>query len=701
MQSGWGAGLSLGSGLELDLYQPVLRIGLSDYRPVDGNCFFELIFSALENFCTQVEQKTNPQWELLWQGALNSLDYEEYALGEYGGNEGLYALERCLQLARASYYYHDVADIFASLDTLKSIAILRAQGLVGFVAKIRRYTLENPYWTLQLFEEVFIKPQPILPGLPLSERELAEQEEQFRQYQMRSDDPKQSAKITAMRRSELGSLPAEPPYEYFKEQEMEFFCSGRAAENSLVQIGFYWEISTWSEAQSVLLPLFIDLVEDMGTPNLHYAEVAKQKSLFIGHWAAEFCFKPVFRPLDTKAPLRSFVHIQLSFLPTEWRKGLALFWQLLSDANWYDSARLRELLQSRYYEKIQNLCANPLPYAMRRSCYRASSLPDILQSARLQARQSEWLYGLGQLELLAYICRQDILNKNIGPLAQDFCLLRQALLKVPLSCTLSASQQQLGLVRREIIEQQNSVSAQMPSQILALVNKESWPDSLWADVVRPSLASQAVESLELWQGRLSLEYLSLAIPTRPWTYTGTCIRSGTLHPASELLARLLQNGPAWERIRLQQGAYGVRVEQKAGCLLFCSSEDPNAFDSIELFLQSIEDIHRASQKSHYLSEFEAALVQTLAEKLRAPLQSEYPIIGWHLAKTGLKYKDQEEWLRELREMSITDLFHSAEHVLKNWHSVRASCIFTGDISASAITKNPTDLFDSHDLPGYA
>ncbi|MEM9424984.1 MAG: hypothetical protein AAF975_09395, partial [Spirochaetota bacterium] len=280
MRSGWGADLSLGSGLELELQNPVLRVGLSPYKPESGECFRELIFSALEDFCTYPEtsvEKWTEKWEPLWLGALNSLEYEEYAV--HGGEGGLCALERCLQLAQASHFCRNEdaspEQIFDILQPFAGIATLRSEGLAAFALKVRQYTLDNPHWTLQLFEEVAAQ--------PIAAPTVSPPPHEFLEYQARQDEPEQSAKIRAMSREEFTPLLLpEPSFEYVQEGAIDFFCSSRTKANSPVQMDFYWEISSWNDEQNVCLPLFLDLVEGLGLPQSSYAEVAQQKSLHIG-----------------------------------------------------------------------------------------------------------------------------------------------------------------------------------------------------------------------------------------------------------------------------------------------------------------------------------------------------------------------------------------------------------------------------------
>ncbi len=728
MQSGWGADLSLGSGLELEFQTPVLRVGLSAYQvkegPKDEQCFRKLIFSALEKFCTQAEQEpNNPELDLLWQGSLNSLEYEEYSLGEHGGDDGIYALERCLQLAKASHFYPETVEIFGMLQPFASIAALRAQGpqgLAAFATKIRHYTLDNPHWTLQLFEEVATKETPppndqnqkaFGAKLPYDSEFIQQSQKDFAQYQLRQDHLEQTAKIVAMNRDQFNSLPPKPQYNYFCEHGIEFFCHSKKSQNNLekglVQLDLYWDISTWNQEQTVLLPLFLDLVEDMGLPGISYAEVARQKSLHIGHWEAEFSFKRSFYQMDK---LQSFIHIRLSFLPTEWQSGLALFWQLFANCNWQEHSRLKELLQSLCYEKHQELCTNPLSYAIRRSHYRLSQMPATMlsQSSCLQAQQNEWLYGLGQLQLLATICQQNNMNTQ---LAESFGSLRWAIMQAPLACAISANEQQLLQLRWAIAGHQRL----WQSKLQPIFNRnDAWAPS-WASIVNHSWPHITCEkNIELWQGNITLEYLSIAMPIPHWNYSNC--QTSIIHPAMELLIKLLQNGPAWRRIRLQQGAYGVRVQQQDGFFLLCSSQDPNAFHSLQLFCQAVEDIRDKAQNSvlnadlnsEFYQEFEAALVQTLAEKLKASPPSEDARIALHLAKTGLNDDGLQAWLEQLRKMQMTDLLWAAESILQSWSSQKShvSCIFAAQSciqkpKQECIPTEKRSQLECYELPHYA
>ncbi len=770
LRSGWGADLCFGSGLELELAAPVLRCGLSAYRLPKGSehperteaatrRFSQLIFASLKDFCEQAEAPAGAGLESLWQGALNSLEYEEYSLGEHGGEEGICALERCLQMARASHFLPLTADgeqvVFDSLQAFSQLEALRSEGLAAFARQLRRYTLDNPHWTVQLFEEVSgtaSEPGPP-PELRLSERELAQHREAFADYRMRKDTPALSARIAAMLRSEFGELPPEllcereiipvHPEQTRKAASAEqapqltFFCNPRSSEQNLVQLDLNWEISNWSHEQLALLPLLLDLLEEMSLPGLSYSEVARQKSVYIGHWDSELNSLAVFRPQAGQPALRSFVHIQLSFLPREWRRGLELFWKLLGGCDWDEKEdRLPELLRSRHYEKTQDLCASPLSYALRRSRARlaaqlsqvpptaaavgGSTLESTERSGLLPeasgqlADQSEWLHGLGQAELLSRLCLEP--ERQLPRLIADFRSLQVLLLRdAPLSCAAT-----IPLQWRTELQEQLVAGLRSAEQTAQEAARRAKPDS---SVTEPGFARWAAmlatlssparplskQSIELWQGAVALEYLSIALPAPSWSYLPQQ-RAGSaqalLHPALLLLTRLLQSGPAWEKIRLQQGAYGVRVLMQNGFLLLCSSQDPDACNSVDLFHQAIAELRFRAQNPdpEFQEEFEAALVQTLAEKIKQspPNAHEHARTALQHHQARISHDDLCTWLECLRQLQIADLERAAAYVLELWPQ-KAICIFAAphpaNFHASKITQGDCGV-ESHYLPRY-
>ena len=681
MKSTWGADIALGSGLELDLANPVLRIGLSGYKPKDGECLRKLIWDALECFCEQAENaKQNEELELLWQGALNSLEYEERSLWEHGGSEGICAIEYCLQMSRASLYYENIKGIFATLHP--AMEELRSAGLAAFVPRLRRYTLENEHWTLQLFEEVTATPQKIVPALPLSDEELQSAQQAFAKYQARCDTPEDSQRIRSMGRSEFGRLTPLPAclHRFYPASAIEFFCTKgpkvAQTDQNLVQVNLYWEISHWKPEEAILLPLFLDLMAELGLPGQPFEKVARQKSLQIGSWEAEISLKPQFRKPDGSQTevVRSFAHIQLHFLPREWRNGLALFWKLLCAGDWQNEDKLLELLQSRYYEKNAELTSSPLGYVVQRSCYRLSheKQPNLAKelSKCSQAELAEWFYGLGQLELLSKLCAQP--QKYLAPLVSSFIALRRRLLcDAPLSCAV-AGPEYTGELAREIA----SAYAQKQAS-----GKQTEKPGFWVGLAALPLCDKYAG--ELWHGNMALEHLCIALSVPLWPQNS----ENHLRPALEVLARLLQSGPAWEKIRLQQGAYGVRAMLKSDCFLLCSNEDPNAQNSIGLFRSAIEEIRNKASfaqqtnpktefPNEFEAEFEAAVVQILAERLKKPSAHQHAQIALHREKTGICHNDLSAWLEELRELQLDDICLAADYLLANWLN-KAVCIFTG------------------------
>ena len=787
-ESAWGADLALGSGLELDLATPVLRAGLSGYKPKDGECFRKLIWDALERFCEQAENPQNTEQkaelELLWHGALNSLEYEERSILEHGGSEGICALEYCLQMARSSLYYdkngNDADEVFAALHP--PIEELRNAGLAAFVPKLRRYTLENEHWTLQLFEEVAAEPQKIVPTLPLGADELQSAQQNFARYQERCDKPEDSRRIRAMKRSEFDKLAPLPAClrRFYPASRMtiEFFCiaptenqkscqkrteSPQFLENAhtkiaqvpqtaqtgqragLVQVNLYWEISRWKREDALLLPLFLDLIAELGLTGQPYEKTARQKSLQIGSWDAEIVWKPQFRKRCGSQTVRSFAHIQLSFLPREWQGGLALFWELLGAGEWQNEAKLLELLQSRYYEKSAELHSSPLSYAVQRSCYRLFASQSKEPATKLehssQAELAEWFYGLGQIELLSKLCAQP--KKYLAPLVSSLLALRRRLLcDAPPSCALAAPDGILNELANTLAAEtafywaKNQRAGQTASQTQTESQTIGQTPAFWAGLCKHKTGT----AHELWRGDIALEHLCIALPIPEWPQSQRLeqqqlkqaqdkSREGGPHlrPALEVLARLLQSGPAWEKIRLQQGAYGVRAGLRGGYFLLCSNEDPNAQNSIDLFRAAIEEIRdkaslaqqevqkvcgpesSSEQQTEFCAEFEGAVVQILAERLKEPPAHQYAQIALHREKTGLYHSDLSAWLEELRELQLNDIYLAASYLLANWQH-KALCIFTGrtknTASAGAASTAGQALaagleWERYTLPEYA
>ena len=301
-------------------------------------------------------------------------------------------------------------------------------------------------------------------------------------------------------------------------------------------------------------------------------------------------------------------------------------------------------------------------------------------------------------------------------------------------------------------QSQNQSTGQTASQT---AKRQTIEPAFWASlsgVGKYQTGGGANTGHELWRGDIALGHLCIALQVPQWPASqapalqnqelaqrqnqqaqGKDTEGGPhLRPALEVLARLLQSGPAWEKIRLQQGAYGVRAGLRGGCFLLCSNEDPNAQNSIALFRAAIEEIRdKASlaqqevqkisgpesssvpkQQTEFCAEFEGAVVQILAERLKEPAAHQHAQIALHREKTGLHHSDLSAWLEELRELQLNDIYLAAAYLLANWQH-KALCIFTGrtEDAAQALAAGAATLakgastanyeWERYELPGYA
>ncbi|MDR1094928.1 MAG: insulinase family protein [Spirochaetaceae bacterium] len=328
------------------------------------------------------------------------------------------------------------------------------------------------------------------------------------------------------------------------------------------------------------LPLFARVVTSIGVSGKNYGEMSSLLARTAGNLSTVLrsCAvverddktppDPVLDRLDVRG--RDWLIFRMKMLDEKIAPSLDLLLQLITDANFNDTRRLRDLVLEMKNEADSSVAPSGNYYALARSgiyLSRGWMMTEIWQ-------------GIAQLQFV-----HSLLNLSIDEIKQKLISIRETLLAKSgllvnitgesIPAALRAVKEKFasfGPVRKR---EENAVPA---GQFYPLFNRFGGAPP----VAEPGGKIEVFSSPSMRTGFTALSFPAAAM---------TAKRYG----AEQLLSHRLSTGALWEQIRMRGGAYGVHAQANAleQVFSFCTYRDPVPSRSLALFPQILE--YEASQ----------------------------------------------------------------------------------------------------------
>ena len=446
--------------------------------------------------------------------------------------------------------------------------------------------------------------------------ELAERQEQ-------SDDPELLPKVG------LEDIPAElslPVGESGKiaSQPASWYSRGT---NGLVYQQLVIDLPDFSAEQRQLLPLFSDVLTEVGSGSRSYLETQELISATTGGIGASVSVRGNINALDKYKGTFTFSGKAL----TRNNASLSsLLEESFSSARFDEHERIRELISQERMDQEQRVTGSGHALAMSAA---ASSITAVNQLG------DQW-GGLKGIQFIKSL--DDSLNDDakLKALSEQFEEIREQIINAPRQfLTIGEAEHQASII--EAIDSR-------------------WNNSVVATEFSPIVLPQPEGIVKQgWATSTQVNFCARAYPTIPSSHADA--------PALQVLAGFLRNNFLHRAVREQGGAYGggASFDNDSGAFRFFSYRDPRLGETLQDFDDSIEWL---LGKEHPWREIEEAILGVIGAIDKPGSPAGEAKSTFHAARHGRTPEYRNQFRQKILKVTEADLKRVAETYLKPEHA---------------------------------
>ena len=563
IESGLGEDLSPVTGFEGEIRETVVTLGLRGVE--NGKEAPPKVEALIMNELQHLVNEGIPPEEI--EAALLSMEFSNREIRRSGGPFSLVWMRRSLRSwihGRQPWDSLLFAPLFEGLKGRLAARPLYFEGL------IQKYFLDNPHRALVIIEpeKGFLEKKETLLAEKLEQKKasLSEAEKEalmlknrkLEQIQEQPDSPEALSAIPHLVRRDLS-----PEIEIIKREYYD--ASGTPVighplyTNGIAYVDLAFPADTLEEEDYPWLPFFSRTVVSLGLPGLDYGAVSTLLVRNTGGFHAMLDTGTMVpgseRALAFPSGIfdirgRDWIIYRLKALDEKMGASLDLAYRILTEADFTDLKRIRDLILEMKNEADSSLAPMGSSYASLRSSRNFS---------RTRKVEESW-HGLEQLKFV-----HKIAELETSELSRRLVSIRDRLIKGGLLVNLSGSDSSIRTGLREISRSFGSLGAPRPGKVHAVPEFMPAKPEIYAS---PSL---------------QVGFAAMTLASAPF---GSLIQSTEL-----VLSHLLYTGVLWEEIRMKGGAYGAFVQPDAleGTFSFSTYRDPDPQRSLKCFKSILEN----------------------------------------------------------------------------------------------------------------
>ena len=616
LKSDIGGDLAPVSGVDTDLRQIIFSVGIRDTSPDREKDFENLIISSLEKAVSEGLDKN------LVEGALRSTEFVNREI-KGGRPYGLFLMDMTCQ------------------GWLHGKDPSHTLGFNRFIKNVRDKINNDDRYFEKLIEEKFLKNSHrstvvVKPdsgsssenGKYIPDMDPVQFEEDlklFEKYRDSRDSEEDIRKIPVLDKKDIpgkvttieftrGRINSSDCYYH------DFFTAG------IVYADFFYDIRAMDENLKMYLPLFARALRESGLPGIPFYDVARELSLNAGGF---FVFPETGKTFDSC--INEYIVVRYKAIEERFESASELIFRILGSADFNDLERLKDIvdeLKNDYKASI-----------LRRGNY-VVSLTASKKLSRSLERQAGWA-GADQMLFLSEIKTDD--RTVLKDIAEKLIKIRNWII--------NAAPVTAGLTSDKSFFDKST-------EILTRYVKNNPLDDCILSEERQSLLSGS-------------DYEALVIPSLV-NFNASVIRSsrtGTdefIH--EKLLSRIIDTGFLWEKVRMENGAYGVgaTVNGMEGIVSFSSYRDPSIETTQEAFRNSLLHIINGNLTEDELFK---AVLNCVGKEIK-PLS---PGEKGHINMRRLLYRLSDDVRQKNRDRMLKtgmdDIVRAAERLYKSFESV--------------------------------
>lgn len=559
VDSGLGEDVSPASGLETELRETVLCVGLRGTEPEREDDVRQLILETMESLARNGVELT------LVDSVINRVEFRNR---EIRGGGSPYALRLMRRALRGWVHGLDPVDSLVFTPVMEEVK-LRLNAEKGFFEEyIRTELLSNshrvtlvvkpdPVQEVNDSRELSVRLEGISAGLDAKRKKrIVTDQKAFTAYQRRVESDEETAVVPSLT---VGDLP----------RRVEIIPSVRASvlaaplfmhdifTNGIAYIDVFFPLDSLVPGLSRFMPLFCRAVCGSGAPGISYGEMAIELFRLTGGFYSSLDASGI---VGNPSRIGSHVFFRLKALWKNLGPALDLAGALIGKADFGDTARLRDLVLELRNDQKSALIASGHHFAALRAAKR------ICVSARYE---EEWK-GIEQVVFLEELAAH--IDARMGEVQAALEGIRAAIIS------------QSTAVLNATVPEEYFPALAAPLERFLRMFPETPPAAApngTVDHGREAGAAVAAESLVT---SATVGYVARAIEGFRYEDPASAMQT--------VLSQLMSSGYLWEKVRMEGGAYGVFsfARNMDGVFIFTSYRDPNIVRTLQAYREALEGI---------------------------------------------------------------------------------------------------------------
>ncbi|MCL1992480.1 MAG: insulinase family protein [Spirochaetes bacterium] len=640
IESGLGEDITPVSGLESEIRETLFTAGLRG-ATAPAEQIEELILDTLRGLV----KEGIPKEEI--EAALLSIEFSQREVRRSGGPFSLVWMRRSLRgWLHGGRPWEGLLLGKAIAKVKEDAATAGAAGGRFFESMIQKYLLDNPHRALVVLEpsEDFLpqkeaefarKLSSIEAGMSEGEKKsIAEKSAALEKFQSEAESPENLAKIPHLSRKDLSLKP-----DYIPRIVGDFgglpALSRELYTNGITYADLAFPLDALSQEDYSWLPFFTRAALACGLPGMDYGEVSSLLARTVGGFGASLitastvvrASKDVSKDGALDLTGRDWILFRLKCLDEKLAASLDLALRLISEVNFSDTRRLKDLTLEMKNEYAASLAPMGHSYAAGRSgrfFSRSRHIDEIWGGIS----QLEFVMRLADFDIEAVAAKMNDLKQKIaaGGLVAN------------LTCTKGAAQ------GAEFAKRFGRFGAPAPRLAGEAFSQAKAPEVFFS----PSL---------------QVGFAAMCLTAAPFDSPG--------QSAQIVLSHYLSTGALWEDIRMKGGAYGAFASSDSfeRCFSLASYRDPGPLRSLDAF-QSILEKGRgdggaaggADGAGISESELEKTIIGAYAKETRPRTPGEKSLMDFTRFLYGIENDYLERKLERLVAVSKGDIAAAFEEL---------------------------------------
>lgn len=638
VESGLGEDLSSPTGIETELKELTFSAGLRGTDPDKKEQIEEVILNELRTLC---EAGFDPEHV---EGILRKVEFSNREIK--GSPFGMRLMRRCLR----GWMHGSRPE--TTLEFRKHMDAVRRE-LEGnprmFEDLLRDVLLENRHRST-----VIVRPDPEMNRRELDgkqqwlaerlsamsdteKQQLKSENEALERYQNTPDRQEDSEKIPFLDvediPKEIESIPTDT-----RELQGGLPCYVHDLfTNEIVYLDLGFKLDGLSNDELLLLPLFSNVLDECGLPELSYDELQKKISLTLGGFSSHLEANSI---CGSPEKVKKHLFFRLKTMEKALRPSLELIRDILLSADLSNVRRITDLFKELKNDFISSIVPAGHSFAMLRA-NRIFSYSDRYDEIWKGLSQFLYLHGLSaESDMHALAEKMDGLRKKL------FCRSR-------LIVNVTAE----GKSIKEILKELEGFINLFPEGNFSAAPGEQ-PDSR---------GDYSEAEAEAWIVPASVGYVAKSMQSS--------LLGSKEHAMELILAHILQTSLLWEKIRMRGGAYGAFASTQGldGTFTFASYRDPNIVNTLKAYRESLAELasSRLSEK-----DLRPAVIGTVGRELRPFSPGQKGAVAFRRILYGVSDRirqQKRDWMIAARADGIQE----AAHRLSAAYDDTAVCVIGG------------------------